>query len=244
MTNNTPSRNADSPGLPDSPSSTSTQAPLEVLRPGYERLSASLLNRDAVGMIEERLPGGAMAGLQLWFMDGCEGVHGGFALLTRAPIMATFLDVCLEQIDPVDNHYRDQVWFMFAVGLWLGSELQSAGSDEEPRSLEFALDRICDLHNGELPGPEAVQSVIEEAHQIVTRLMKLRPGLDRVVRAGFYQVSAGSAPPHVRGVPLRYLFILGLVATGLTHPFTDGEYLKGLKLRFDRGLDGKVKEEE
>jgi hypothetical protein len=48
----------------------------------------------------------------------------------------------------------------------------------------------------------------------------------------------------VHGVPLRYLFILGLVATGLTHPFTDGEYLKGLKLRFDRGLDGKVKGKE
>ncbi len=245
MTNSTPSRNADSPDLPDSPSSTPIRAPFRVLRPGHERLSASLLNRDSVGMIEERLPGGAMAGLYLWFADDCEGVHYGHALLTRAPILAAFMDTCLDFIPAPDLHYGDQIWFMFILGLWMGTELQPEGSHHpEPMSLEQALDRICDLHNGELPAPDAVPALIEEALHIRKRIMRLRPGVDRIARAAFSQVFPLRPLRGVTDAAVRYPFMLGLVATGLTHPFADGEYLKGLNQRFDRGLDGKVKGKE
>jgi len=48
----------------------------------------------------------------------------------------------------------------------------------------------------------------------------------------FDQVGADSAPRGARRVPARFLFFLGLVASGMTHPFSDESYLKGLKLRF------------
>ena len=243
MTNNTPSRNTNSQNRPDPDASSSTE-PIEYLRPGYQQLSSSLLNRDGVGIIEERLPGGAMAGLNLWFIDSCEGADGGFALLARAPIMFAFLDVYVEEIDPHNTPQREQCWLMFALGLWLGSELQADAPGEAPMSLAQGLDRICDLHNGQLPGSKAVLSVVEETHQIATRLMQLRPSLNRIVRAGFHQVGAHRSARGARRVPARFLFFLGLVASGMTHPFSDESYLKGLKLRFDRGLDGKVKGKE
>jgi len=217
------------------------RSPIKVLRPLYMQLKTSLLNHDSVGMIEESLPGCVIAGLRLWFIDDRDGVHGGTAFQLRAPIFATFLDECLERIDAAEDRYRDQNWFMFAAGLWMGSELRGLCPDPENPSLEHVLDRVCDLHDGQLPPPETMSAVIAQSRLIRDRILELRPGIERIVRAGFEQVVFRGVPRREIPACLRFLFVLGLVGTGLRHPFGDEEYLKGLNLRFGRGLDGEVR---
>jgi len=181
-------------------------------RPVFSRI----LNRDAVGLVRERLAQTTIVDALAWF-NSPRGCDQGAALLRIAPL----LDTVVDRFARVPNaegevDLRWAAYVNFGVGLTLGAEILAHREGDNPFGPELTLQESL----GVLATPCLLEQIIpvpdgSPLPNIITlHAVGLDPGLDVAIEAGT-RIALLRVDAEHRLAALRFLLVLGLCGAGV-----------------------------
>lgn len=185
----------------------------------HQSLRCRIINKDGAGLVRERLGQSALVELHTWFCHD-RGGRSGRLLLQRAPVLDTFLARSARFTpEPGPPSPQRLAYAGFGAGLVLGSALIATQGVGSPFPVEFPFREAVDLlavhprldlldsEDGSIPLPAL----------IALELVTLDPALDIVVEA-CTNLTRMNTPPNRSSGEHRFLFFIGLVASGISLP--------------------------
>ena len=185
-------------------------------------ITRKYLNPDSATMPRERLTQDTLREVTEWYRSP-EGGDTGRALLLRAPLCDTAMEVGVPPTSDIAPDHRASASQCFGYGLLIGAQIEHVATETGAHGIFGFEEVIAGL--GQVPHlPDFLTNgnpQVDLHNEVVTGLLALDPSLDLSILTGFRLATAGmhgnepNCKPHY-----RLLFFMGLAAAGV--PVTGG----------------------
>ena len=192
-------------------------------------LDTRLLNRDAAGVVAERLSESRLRELMNWFSHENGGACGEL-MLQRLPMLDTVVQSCVDSLLEQEESPRTVALTLFGAGVVLATGWLESTASDSPFPSDTDIGELFDALEGSDLNPAVGSTGEAQTVDLVANmnaLCGLGPGVDLAVRtayrmAGHLHSCRTQGPWPSQPLPMRpesrFVLMAGLLAAGVSIP--------------------------